>query len=202
MSVDKQGRIFATNLLRSWITKTSSKLVHNLYLFFLAECTEKFGDEELLKFLEQQEGLKSQNQPLNIDVEFALNICKHFGKVEAQIRVYAILEYYEEAVKLAISRGDMSLGKEYARKAPDSKVQKQLWLKIAKTVMKSSQTDNMKLGLEILNESKGILGIDDILPFVSSKVKLESFKTDICAALDQYGIRIDELKVIIYIIYT
>lgn len=120
---------------------------------------------------------------------------KHFNQKEAQIMIYGILGFYTDAVKLSLKLQHLDMAKTYANKPSEEKLKKRLWLLIAENIMKSNEkTGDMKAGLQIINESK-CLTIDDLLPFVSNKVKLETFKEDICGALDQYGETIQELKV-------
>ena len=53
---------------------------------------------------------------------------------KAQIILYAILSLHDKAVKLALEINDIEMAKDYANKPLDKKVQKKLWMKIAKNL--------------------------------------------------------------------
>lgn len=193
MSIESKYRLLANDFIRQNLDKSKNKLLHNLYLFFLAESINPSPPDELLDFLGQQESLHKKGLPLNIDKDFALNVLKYFGIAEAQIRVYGMLEFYEEAVRLAIQNNKFDVAKQYAMLPSDDKVKKKLWLDIARAIM----TKNIKVevtGLEIINESKNNLNLNDVLPFVSPKVKLKVFRHDILTQLENYGNKIDDLR--------
>jgi len=191
ISLDTKDRVLAIEYIREMMNKSTNRLLHNLYVFFLAQNDDKEYNVELLNYLDQQEILIKKNQPIVLDKDFALNVCKYFNRVDAQIRIYGMLEMYEEAVKLAVSKKKYDLAKRYANIPNDEKQQKRLWLEVAKSILQEYRADN-KTGLEILNECK-LLTIGDILPFVSS-VKLSTFKQDLLDSLKNYGAKIDGIK--------
>ena len=96
ISVDTKDRVLAANYISSVMEKYNSKLLHNLHLFFLAESNDPNCLKQLNIFLDQQEALHRANQPLSIDKDFALNVCKHANLIDAQIKLYATLDYYDE----------------------------------------------------------------------------------------------------------
>ena len=151
-----------------------------------------FRSKELHDFLDQQESFHRSNQPLDIDKDFALNVCKHFGLINDQIKVYGLLEFYEESVNLALKNKMYDLAKEYANLPPDEKMRKKLWIQIANVIMDENK-ENVKVGFDIINESK-ILTLGDILPFLSPKMKLSLFKDDLVNSLQSYGSKIRDLK--------
>ena len=51
---------------------------------------------------------------------------------KAQIVIYAILNHYDKAVKIALECNDVNMAKQYANKPEDKKLKKKLWMKIAK----------------------------------------------------------------------
>lgn len=51
---------------------------------------------------------------------------------KAQIIIYAILNHFDKAVKIALECRDVDMAKQYANKPEDKKVKKKLWMKIAK----------------------------------------------------------------------
>jgi small nuclear ribonucleoprotein (snRNP)-like protein len=52
--------------------------------------------------------------------------------MKAQIIIYAILNHFDKAVKLALECREMDMAKQYANKPEDKKLKKKLWMKIAK----------------------------------------------------------------------
>jgi len=216
MGMDKQNRFYTIEFLRTSMQRSQcSRLVHNLYLYFLAEnqmadssildsdstkvMAEDKNDpktlemqQELLDFINQQAALQLRNQPITIDKFFALNVCKHIKNEEAQVRLYGMLEFYEEAVKLALKANKIELAKEYASRPNDEKIKKKLWLTIANVSMQNQE--DMKTGLEIISESKGSLILNDVLSLISPKVKLKAFKDDLLAHLNSYKKKIEDIK--------
>eukprot|EP00826_Nyctotherus_ovalis_P020515 TRINITY_DN16457_c0_g1_i2.p1 TRINITY_DN16457_c0_g1~~TRINITY_DN16457_c0_g1_i2.p1 ORF type:complete len:542 (+),score=128.02 TRINITY_DN16457_c0_g1_i2:239-1864(+) len=192
INVDTQKRAVVNNYIRSVMNRAKSKLLYNLHVFFLAEEQSHKAVDELNEFLEQQETLRPSKPPLNNDSDFALVTFKNFGLVEAQIRAYGLLEFYEEAVSLAIENKKYALAKEYANAPQDEKLRKELWLVIAQALIKD-YPDDTRIGLETMNESQ-ILTLADILPFLSPNITLSSFKNDLASSLQSYGERLRELK--------
>jgi hypothetical protein len=161
-----------------------------LYLFFLAESDKPESTEELDLLLDQQEALHRASVPLNIDCDFALNVCKHFGRKKAQARVYAMLDFYEDAVKLALKTQQEDLARRYASVPSDEKVKKRLWLKVASWVLQKSDTD-LRHALNVISDSH-CLSLGDVLPYLAPKAKLATFKDILLASLQSYSTRIDE----------
>src|SRR5690242_8059984 len=70
-------------------------------------------------------------------------------------------------------------------------LRKTLWLKIARHVVKEKK--DIKAAMEFLSNSD-LLKIEDILPFFPDFVLIDDFKEEICKALEEYNVHIDELK--------
>ena len=112
---------------------------------------------------------------------------------------------YEKAVDLALDTRNFDLAKKYASKSfIDQKLQKNLWLKIAKQILQISDLRNkddysedcVKKALELLDEPKAkeVLRIDDLLPFFPENTKVETLKDKLCDSLRSYNERIRNLK--------
>ena len=130
-----------------WIRRKGikSKTVHNLVIYFFSE-REK--PEAFIDYLRQEEARKTTGQPIYFEVDYALNVCKKKEKDlkervkatrkgdreksefledilnkmrKAQIVLYAIMNLYDKAVKLALETGDINLAKVYAKKPLDKK---------------------------------------------------------------------------------
>jgi hypothetical protein len=192
MSVEESNRSFAIEYIRGLKPGSSSKMLNNLYAFFLAQSDSEESVQELSNFLSQQERLIKSNHPTYIDREFLLSLCKYYNKVNAQIQVYGMFQLYEEAVRLALEVDNLELAKEYANKAPDYKLKKKLWLKIARKTLKNYNEIDQSIP-KILNEST-VLTIGDLLPYISPKMTLSTFQKELNTSLENYGSKIKELK--------
>ena len=53
---------------------------------------------------------------------------------KAQVIIYAILNHFDKAVKIALECNDIKMAKKYANKPEDKKIRKKLWMKIAKNL--------------------------------------------------------------------
>eukprot|EP00826_Nyctotherus_ovalis_P065658 TRINITY_DN9655_c0_g1_i1.p1 TRINITY_DN9655_c0_g1~~TRINITY_DN9655_c0_g1_i1.p1 ORF type:complete len:366 (-),score=100.15 TRINITY_DN9655_c0_g1_i1:168-1265(-) len=190
MSVEGEDAELALDYIRSIVHRSSSKLLHNLYVFFLAR--SKKNDKELVDFLSGQQVLVARNMGAMIDKGFVLNVCKRFENMEAQIQVYGMLEFYEEAVKLALTKSNFELAKKYASMPSDEKMKKKLWLEVVRIMLKDYTAKDNNLA-ELIKESQ-VLTIGDLLPFVAPNIRLSAFKSDLLASLENYGHRIKELK--------
>lgn len=124
-----------------------------------------------------------------------------------QIIIYAILGLFEKAVDLSLSTENYDLAKKYASKSfIDKKLKKNLWLRIAKKILNKSDNkreeskesddakENIKKALDLLDETKDILRIDDLLPFFPPNTPVEVLKKKLCDSLRNYNERITSLK--------
>ncbi len=193
MSVGNQYRLFANTFVRESALKHNSKLIYDLYIFFLAQSGDIVNDE-LSEFLEKEEAMHRQGEPLDIDREFALNVFKFFGKRSAATRAYSMLELYEEAVKTAISAGELKLAKEYASEPKDEKLRKKLWQQIAGTVLNPKEGAETQTSFALVSESQGNLVLNDVLHLVSPKIKLKTFRDDILNQVKIYDSKIESFR--------
>ncbi|KAF3283884.1 hypothetical protein TWF173_008835 [Orbilia oligospora] len=160
--------------------------IHNALLSLLAVSKSK-DESQLLSFLRQHEA----NPRYSVD--FALRICIKHERVQSAVHIYTLMEKYQEAVNLALRHGDTELASIIANRTEDDPaLTKQLWLSIAKTVIKQSN-GAIKPALEVLNECK-LLKIEDLIPFFPDFVVIDDFKEQICNALEDYSYKIDRLK--------
>lgn len=192
LNVNKEKRGSVNQFLCESMEESNNQIVSNLYLFFLAESGDQKSHEELLQFIGKQELLKRRNQPLNIDKDFALNVCKYFKRTEAQIKMYGMLEFYEEAVKLALDSDMTDLAKSYANLPSDSKIRKRLWLSILNNVINAHNGSDSILG--IIKESRGNLTLGDVFPYISPDVKIGEFSIILLEHLKDHGQKISTLN--------
>jgi len=192
ISVEGKDKLLADNYVKTIMVNSNNKFLANLHLFFLVESNTPEAIEELNNFLEQQRVLHHKNQPTEIDKDFALDVCKRAGLVEAQIKIYSMLNFYDECVRLSLETRKYKEAKEYADLPSDKRTRKKLWIEIAKVIIKENE-DNVKASFDIMNES-GMLTLSDILQFLSPKMKLSVFKKELMNSLQSYGKDINELK--------
>jgi len=140
---------------------------------------------------------------------------------KAQIIIYAILNHFDKAVKIALECQDVEMAKQYANKPEDKKLKKKLWMKIAKYLFnyqgkkknKQQSAQGSLVGgsgaaganapgrpakyriseaLQILQDSK--LKIDDLLPLFPPDEKVQDMKEHLCECLNDYHNKIHSLK--------
>lgn len=164
--------------------------VHNTLLTLLASDWSA-AEADLLHFLAVSPDNALTGQPY-YDLDYALRLCRTHGRVQACVLIYSKMGLYEASVDLALAHDDLDLAKLNAdRPADDDLLRKKLWLKIARHVV--GQKDDVKEAMRFLDQAE-LLKIEDILPFFSDFVTIDSFKEEICAALEGYSAHIEELK--------
>jgi len=165
------------------VLKNRDPTVHNYLISLYAQT----GDEQSLnRFL------------LNTDVydrEFALRTCLKDDKKHACVIIYSYMGEYEEAVELAlkVGQGNIDLAIAQAKLVEDDEERrKKLWLRIGQYVVEKEE--DIKKAMAFLNQTEGLVKIEDILKFFRPFVLIDDFKDEICAALEEYNRRITELK--------
>jgi len=128
---------------------------------------------------------------------------------KAQIIIFAILNHFDKAVKIALTCEDVDMAKQYANKPDDKKLRKKLWMKIAKYLFnyqgkkknkqsvfsqggKAKPKYKINEALDILRDSK--LKIDDLLPLFPPDEKVQDMKQHLCESLNDYQLKIKNLK--------
>ncbi|KAI9322126.1 Pep3/Vps18/deep orange family-domain-containing protein [Dichotomocladium elegans] len=165
--------------------RNTDPAVHNLLLTLYA--TQPTKDETaLLTFL------KNEGRQMHYNLDYALRLCSQNGRTQSCVHIYSQMGLYEEAVNLALKYHDLELARINADKPEDDDaLRKKLWLNIAKHVVHENK--DIKTAMEFLRQSD-LLKIEDILPFFPDFVHIDDFKDEICNALEDYNIRIEELK--------
>lgn len=162
--------------------------IHNYLLSLLAQracrrdATET-DNAELLKFID--------SPAPHYDLKYALRLCTKLSKTRACVLIYGKMGLYEEAVDLALSE-DLELAKLNASRPDDEVLRRRLWLRIAEHVVKENR-DDIRPTMELI-KSCDLLKLEDILPFFPNFDKIDNFKRDICASLDDYNLHISALN--------
>lgn len=164
--------------------RSTDSAIHNFLITLYA--TQKTSDEsELLQFL------ASQSSEPSFDPDYALRMCSQNDRTQSCVHIYSSMGLYESAVDLALKHNDVELARINADKPDDEELRKKMWLRIATHVI--TKDNNIGKAIEFQQQS-GILKIDDILPFLPDFVLIDDFKDELCSALEDYNVRIDELK--------
>ena len=138
------------------------------------------------------------------DAHYALRICLERGRHAACVLLYQQLGLHGEAVTLALSTGKLHLAKQSADLPRDDEQRKALWLQVARHAIAESERDRKAAGgtdqaasvrgvVTLLQECE-LLRIDDLLPEFPDFARIDDFKEQICASLEDYNRQIHELK--------
>ena len=181
--------------LRTLIKNTNSneiKNIHNLYIYYLSKNPE--NQKELINYLKEplknDEDIYGKNKK---EVLFQLDYAKKIFKnnPEAFALVLALMGKYTDSINLSMqtpNKNCQEIAKYIASNVPDEKLKKNLWINIF-SHYKQDEIGPQK----IMAESK-ILKIEDILPFISDKIKIEDFKKQISRCISEYEENIKSLK--------
>ncbi|KAF2012799.1 hypothetical protein BU24DRAFT_374597 [Aaosphaeria arxii CBS 175.79] len=167
--------------------QSTDAAVHNTLISIYA--SHPTDDEsDLLAYLEAQSYAHEQNY----DADFALRLCIQHKRVQSCVHIYSSMGQYVQAVDLALKYDDVDLASTVAdRSETEPALRKKLWLAIAKKVI--SQSSGIKTAIEFLRRVD-LLRIEDLIPFFPDFIVIDDFKEEICAALEDYSRKIDELK--------
>ena len=160
--------------------------VHNTLISLYASNPTK-DESALLSYLETQ----AQAHEQNYDADFALRLCVAHQRVQSCVHIYTTMKQYAAAVDLALKFDEVDLAANVADSSTDTTLRKKLWLKVAKKVI--GREKGIKSAIEFLKRCE-LLRIEDLIPFFPDFVIIDDFKEEICAALEDYSRRIDELK--------
>ena len=191
MSFKHKNRGLINDFLSESMKRGKNQILSNIYVFFLAEDSDKKSHKKLLDFISKQELLKKRNRPLDIDKDFALSVCKYFKRTEAQIKIYGILDFYEKAVNLALDNNMIELAKVYANLYNDSKIRRKLWIKILRST--TSKKEESYSILNMVEESEGSLTLSDVFPYISSNAKIKEFSKVLLMHLKNHESKISDL---------
>jgi len=135
--------------------------------------------------------LNGDDAPICYDLKYALRLCTKLNKIDACVLIYSKMQLYEDAVDLALARGQIDLAMIQADKPEDDSVRRRLWLKIAEKVVRGN--NDVSKAMEFLKNCD-LLKIEDVLPFFSQITRIDDFKDAICRSLEEYNQRMHTLK--------
>ncbi|KAI8987094.1 Pep3/Vps18/deep orange family-domain-containing protein [Pilobolus umbonatus] len=165
--------------------KNTDTVIHNFLLTMYA--TQPVRDETALLTY-----LRNEGRDKHYELDYALRICTQNGRTQSCVHIYGQMELYEEAVNLALEHHDLDLARINADKPEDDDLlRKRLWVNIAKYVIQNNK--DIKTAMQFLKKCD-LLKMEDILPFFPDYVLIDDFKDEICSALGEYNVTIEELK--------
>ena len=213
----------AVRYLAHAVTAQSSvdAAVHNTLISIYASHPSS-SESALLSYLEAQTppSYAKDNKP-PYDGDFALRLCTQHNRIRSAIFILMSMSAYTSALTLALQHGETSLAVSVAeRPEHDAATRKKLWLAIARSVVagetpgtledggkksqqpkglepkpRSQDQASIKTALDLLKRAPaGVLRIEDLLPLFPDFVLIDSFKSEICDALEDYSRQIDSLR--------
>lgn len=159
------------------------KSISNIMIYLLSKINDPTKLEE---YLHQKEA----NKEVDFDLNFSMLLCQQKPDLQrCEIRLYGMMELYEEAVSLALKGGHFDLAKFYASRPESKSVKNNLWIKIAKKQMKDTNEVT-----KLLDENKDDLKIEDLIPYFDDHIRISSFRQQICDSLTRYNDEIRKFK--------
>eukprot|EP00850_Spirogloea_muscicola_P002070 SM000008S22159 [mRNA] locus=s8:142254:150448:+ [translate_table: standard] len=189
----KGGDVEIVRYLEYCVRKLRSEdpAIHNLLLSLYAK---REDEAALLQFLGSVPGGAGVEGEPKYDTKLALRLCMEHKRVRACAHIYSFMGMHREAVSLAL-KVDLELAKKEVRKVEgDEELRKKLWLMIAKFVIEQGGKKDVKMAVDLLHETDGLLHIEDILPFCPEFTLIDDFKEAVCESLERYKEQIEELK--------
>lgn len=158
--------------------------IHNYLIQLYAKYNESV---KLMSYFETQ---GKEVSMIHYDIHYALRLCKEFNIKEACVFLLCILEFWQQAVELALTF-DPKLAQQTASQPHDKELKRKLWLTIAEYEIK--RRENVQEALELLKITD-LLKIEDLLPFFPDFQKIDHFKEAICDSLKEYNRKIQEQR--------
>ena len=169
---------FCINTLQS-----TDGAIHNTLISIYAS-SPTTSESALLSYLSAQ----ALSKTAYYDADFAFRLCVQHSRVQSAVHIYSSMGQYSSAVSLAIKFNEIELASTVADRPTDSDrtLRKKLWLAIARKVIETEGKGSMKTAIELLHRCP-LLRIEDLIPFFPDFVQIDSFKAEICAALESYS---------------
>ena len=186
------------NKIKNSLSKSAISNLHNLYILILSLSEKPEHKKEVIEYLKgplytipQKNtylNITLYNKEIYIDLNFAQKILKN--NFCALALVYCLMKRYNESILIALEHNEKDIAIFIAQNIKDEKIKKDIWLRI----FKYFKTNNFADAKNILESSRGVLKIEDILPFMMDDVKLEELKTDLQACINVYENGVTKLK--------
>jgi vacuolar protein sorting-associated protein 18 len=140
-------------------------------------------------------------RPLH-DPVHALRLSQEWGRHRATVELLCEVGLWEDALDLALKSVDQDLAVAVARRpASNSALTRKLWLAIARQVVgkglpedEEGRKDQVREVSKVLDESRGAVHIEDVLPLFPDFVEIGAFRDAICASLERYNEEMESLR--------
>jgi vacuolar protein sorting-associated protein 18 len=190
--------------------ETTDTAVHNLAFSLLS--VEPSDEGRLLEYVGGP-GRGVLGKPL-FDPIYGLRLAQQMGRKRVAVSLLEELGMFDDAVNLALTF-DRDLAVNVARQAcedvGDVVVGRKLWMVIARHIIedaaaaadvgendeeknKQQQREAINKATQLLEESNGVLRIEDILPMFPDFVEIDAFRDAVCSSLERYNREIQELR--------
>ena len=164
--------------------------LHNLYILLLSYQNKNMYEDKLINYLKKpiilynlDQSLKREtsiNNYINFDLYFAKKIFS--DNPSALSLIYFLLSRYNEGIEIALKCNLKDIYKLIASNISNLKLKKQLWLK----VFEFQKKEGFSEARQIVNESDGLIKIEDILPLMGDNVKIGEFKEELKDCINSY----------------
>lgn len=159
------------------------KSISNIMIYLLSKINDPKNLEDYLK-------QKEENKEIDFDLNFAMLLCQQKPELQrCEIKLYGMMELYEEAVSLALRGNQIDLAKFYASRPESKSLKSNLWIKIAKKQMKDTGEVT-----KLLKENQEELKIEDLIPYFDDHIRISAFREQICDSLTRYNNEIRTFK--------
>lgn len=130
----------------------------------------------------------SDKSKIFFELSFAENLFKK--NTSALALLYCLKRQYNKSISYAFKCTDNDIPIFIANSISDPKKKKEIWLEI----FNYYKSNEMKTVEDILQKSKGVLTITDILPHLMGNVQLKDIQTNLNKCIDEYEIKLRKLK--------
>lgn len=158
--------------------------IHNYFIQLYAKYKET---RRLMNYFETQ---GKDPTMIHYDIHYALRLCKEFEIKEACVFLYCLLEFWQQAVELALTI-NTQLAQQTASQPADRDLRRKLWLRIAEHEIAGKE--KIQEAMDLLKQCD-LLKIEDLLPFFPDFQKIGHIKEAICESLKEYNKKIQEQK--------
>lgn len=172
--------------------------MHNFAVDLMVLDSEE--EEHLLEYLSLARD--ALGKPL-YDPSYALRLCKENNRQLAMVALFCEVELWEEGLKLAMlfdSKLAIDVISKVQKKGEEN-IARNLWLILAEHVINSNCSEDVCDPNEkvqsvktLMEESRGLLRIEDVLQFLPDFLEIGALKPTICSSLEDHNKVVDNLK--------
>ena len=180
------------------INFTKNTNLHNLFILLLSYSDKNIYKEKLINYLKKPISLYYIDQSLKKEISitnyiyFDLYFAKKIfsDNPTALSLLYFLLSQYNESIEIALKYDLKEIYELIAHNINNPKLKKELWIKI----FNSRKKEGFLEAKQIVNESNGLIKIEDILPLMGDSVKIGEFKEELKDCIKNYEKSVDLLN--------